>query len=216
MLPVIVKLHIASSAMTSLVASGSPLPLPAYSAALTATTFSTPTETHFYDENEHNGNTLAIWRDGSTDSETSVQVKRLFRCRQTHYERMIAKRTLAMLAATSEHFDSRTIEFASAVRVGRGEGAESPHRAGRAVDFRIRGLNQTDIRDYLWRTFTEVGVGWYPGEQFVHIDSRPKDQDCAWTFFNNDNHYHPYWAEVARRPDKLEKPVKPDHHKPGS
>jgi hypothetical protein len=81
------------------------------------------------------------------------------------------------------------------------------------VDFRIRGIKQTDIRDYLWRNFTEVGVGWYPSEQFVHIDTRPGDRDCAWTFYNGDNHYHPYWAELARRP---EKPAKPDHNKPGS
>ncbi len=223
MLPLIVKLHVASSAMTSLAASASPLPLPVYSAASLATTFSSPTETHFYDENEHQEGTLAIWRDGTTDDETSVQVKRLFRCRQTHFERMIKKQTLAMLAATAEHFDNRTIEYASAVRVGRSEGAESPHRAGRAVDFRIRGIKQTDIRDYLWRNFTEVGVGWYPSEQFVHIDTRPNDRDCAWTFYNGVNHYHPYWAEVARRPvdqnpgaSAGRAEIKPDHHKPGS
>lgn len=213
MLPLIVKLHVATSAMTSLAASGTPLPLPVYGAAALAMEFSTPTETHFYDENEHQGGDLAIWRDGSTDAETSVQVKRLFRCRQTHFERMIKKQTLAILAAASEHFDHRTISFASAVRVGRGEGAESPHRAGRAVDFRIHDIKTTDVRDYLWRTFTEVGVGWYPGEGFVHIDTRPNDRDCAWTFYNNDNHYHPYWAEVARQPEKHV--VKPDH-KPGS
>jgi len=212
MLPLIVKLHIASSAMTSVVGSASPLPLPMFGAASLSTSFAVPTQTHFYDENERREGDLVIWRDGSTDPDTSVQVKHLFRCRLTHYERMIAKRTLAMLAATSEHFEDATIEFTSAVRVGKGEGAESPHRAGRAVDFRIRGTKLTDIRDYLWRTFSEIGVGWYPGEQFVHIDSRPKDLDCAWTFYNGDNHYHPYWAEVARKPEKAVKQA----HKPGS
>jgi len=60
MLPLIVKLHVASSAMTSVVGSASPLPLPMYGAALAATSFATPTQTHFYDENEHQEADLVI------------------------------------------------------------------------------------------------------------------------------------------------------------
>ncbi len=71
----------------------------------------------------------------------------------------------------------------------------------RAVDFRIRGIQLREIRDYLWTTYTSVGVGWYPVEQFVHIDTRPGQQDMSWTFLNGVNHYHPFWAELARDPE---------------
>ena len=80
------------------------------------------------------------------------------------------------------------------------ESPTSPHRDARAIDFRIRGVQLKEIRDYLWKTYTDVGVGWYPAEQFVHIDTRPRVHDTAWTFLNGTNHYHPYWAELARKP----------------
>jgi hypothetical protein len=32
------------------------------------------------------------------------------------------------------------------------------------------------------------------------MDTRPSLHDTAWTFMAGDNHYHPYWAEVARKP----------------
>jgi hypothetical protein len=81
-------------------------------------------------------------------------------------------------------------------RTGGGESWTSPHRAGRAIDFRIRGESLVAIRDYLWKTYTHVGIGWYPSEQFIHMDSRP--EDIAWTFSGGDNHYRPYWSERVR------------------
>ena len=72
----------------------------------------------------------------------------------------------------------------------------------------------TQIRDYLWRTYAEVGIGWYPAEQFIHMDSRPTLHDTAWTFLAGENHYHPYWAEVARRP-AAEVVATPTRHRPG-
>jgi uncharacterized protein YcbK (DUF882 family) len=213
MLPVLVKLHIASSAMAAM--TGAAMPGPgmeqAVGATLVASHYASPIEVHFYDENEHQDGHLAIWRDGTTDEATKVEVKKLFRCRKTHYQKLVAKQTLAMLAAVSEQFD-KTVEYVSAVRIG-GEPWESPHRDARAVDFRIRGVALASIRDFLWKNFTHVGVGWYPSEQFIHIDTRPKENDCAWTFYNGVEHYHPYWAEVARQPPK---PVKTPDHRAGS
>jgi len=129
-------------------------------------------------------------------------------------ERPIARRTLAMLADLAEKYESKTIEFVSAYRVQAGESATSPHRDARAIDFRIRGTKLTEVRDYLWRKYTDVGVGWYPSEQFIHMDTRPQIHDTAWTFMSGENHYHPYWAEVARRPAKDAPTVRPSH-RPG-
>jgi hypothetical protein len=34
------------------------------------------------------------------------------------------------------------------------------------------------VRVYVWTTFRGVGVGYYPEQQFVHVDVR--DQDTGW------------------------------------
>jgi uncharacterized protein YcbK (DUF882 family) len=195
-------MRLMSAAAASWTAAASPVPLPAEPiATLIATHTAGPVEVSLYDENDHQKGHVAIWRDGSVDDDTRVELKRLFRCRKTHREAMIHHNTLAMIADIAERYDGKTIEYVSAFRVGRNESRTSPHRDARAIDFRIRGVALREIRDYLWRTYTEVGVGWYPKGQYIHIDSRPTMTDMSWTFVNGTNRYHPYWADLARRPE---------------
>ncbi|HEY5944880.1 MAG TPA: DUF882 domain-containing protein [Kofleriaceae bacterium] len=190
-----------SMAAASWSAAASPVPLPAESVVtLVAAQTSGPVEVDLYDENDHQKGHIAIWRDGSVDSNTRTLVKHLFRCRRTHREAMIHHTTLSMLADVAERYEGKTIEYVSAFRVQRGESKTSPHRDARAIDFRIRGVQLREIRDYLWRTYTEVGVGWYPEGQFIHIDTRPTMTDMSWTFVHGRNRYHPYWSELARKP----------------
>jgi uncharacterized protein YcbK (DUF882 family) len=213
MLPVILKLKLATSAAIGLAASASP-PIPAEAIAVVALErAASPIEVKLFDENLRINATIGIRRDGTMDAQTAAEVKHLFRCRTTNRERPIARRTLAMLADLAEKYEPRTIELVSAYRVQQGESPTSPHRDARAIDFRIRGVRLTDVRDYLWHKYTEVGIGWYPSEQFIHMDSRPALHDTAWTFMTGDNHYHPYWAEVARKP-AVEPAVRPSH-RPG-
>jgi uncharacterized protein YcbK (DUF882 family) len=201
LLPIILKIRLATAAMAGWNAAASPVPMPAETVALVfAGQAASPVEVTLYDENDHQAGELAIWRDGSTDEDTAASVKRLFRCRRTFRQKMMAQQTLAMLAFVSEHYDNRLIEYVSAYRIGSEESPTSPHRDGRALDFRIRGVPLKDIRDLIWRKYTDVGVGWYPSEQFVHMDTRPSVHDTAWTFLAGVNHYHPYWAESARKP----------------
>lgn len=191
-------------AMAGWSAAAAPVPVPAEAfATIVAGNTAAPVAVDLYDENEHQQGTVAIWRDGSTDEATADELKRLFRCRRTYRERPIAARTLSILAAVSERYGGRTIEYVSAYRASREESRTSPHRHAKAIDFRIRGVKQRDIRDWLWRTYTGVGVGWYPDGQYIHIDSRPDLHDMSWTFDNGRNRYHPYWAELARRPESM-------------
>jgi uncharacterized protein YcbK (DUF882 family) len=209
MLPVILKLKLATTAAMGLAASASPAPIPAEAFAMVVVErAASPVVVKMYDENLRVSATLGIRRDGTMDDETAAQVKHLLRCRQTNRERPIARRTLAMLADIAEKYEGKTIEFVSAYRVQRGESKTSPHRDARAIDFRIRGIQLREIRDYLWRKYTEVGIGWYPGEQFIHMDSRPTLHDTAWTFLAGVNHYHPYWSEAARRPASEQPPAR--------
>lgn len=201
MLPIILKLRLMSMAAASWTAAASPVPLPAETVAtLIAARTAGPVEVSLYDENDHQRGHVAIWRDGSVDADTRTLVMHLFRCRKTHREAMIHHNTLAMLADIAERYEGKTIEYVSAFRVQRSESKTSPHRDARAIDFRIRGTQLREIRDYLWANYSQVGVGWYPDGQYIHIDTRPTMTDMSWTFVHGKNRYHPYWAELARKP----------------
>ena len=68
MLPILVKLHIASSAMAAMNGMATPGPVmeQVVEATLVASHFTSPIAVHLYDENEHQEGTLAVWRDGTT------------------------------------------------------------------------------------------------------------------------------------------------------
>ncbi len=188
-------------AMAGWSAAATPVPLPVDAVTMmVAGNAAAPVEVNLYDENDHQTGLVAIWRDGATDDVTKAELKRMFRCRTTHRQKLLAQKTLAMLADIVDHYPGRMVEYVSVYRTGGGESPTSPHRDGRAIDFRIRGVSLQKIRDYVWRNYADIGVGWYPSEQFVHIDTRPTVHDTSWTFLHGVNHYHPYWAELARQP----------------
>src|SRR5262245_46547480 len=141
MLPVILKLKLATTAAIGLAASASPAPLTAEGLAIVVVECAAaPVAVKRFDENLRVSASVGIRRDGAMDDETAAEVKHLFRCRQTNRERPIARKTLAMLADIAEKYEGKTIEFVSVYRVQRGESLTSPHRDGRAIDFRIRGI----------------------------------------------------------------------------
>jgi len=204
MLPLLIKARLTAMAMAGWTSAAAPVPLPVDAVSLVyQARAATPVEVKLYDENLHVDATVVIDHLGNSDEPTTDEIHHLFRCRVTNQERPIARKTLMMLADVAEMYEGKTIEFVSVVRQQRGESWTSPHRDGRAIDFRIRGVQLRTIRDWLWRTYTEVGVGWYPSEQFIHMDSRPSFNDTAWTFLRGVNHYHPYWSELARQPQPV-------------
>lgn len=203
MIPLLLKVRLMTMAMSGWMAASSPVPIPMTSVAHAFDVrAATPVEVKLYDENLRVHATVLIDHQGNSDADTTKEIRHLFRCRVTNAERAIARKMLLMLADVAELYEGKTIEFVSVYRRQRGESWTSPHRDGRAIDFRIRGVNLREIRDYVWRKYTEVGVGWYPSEQFIHMDTRPTLHDTSWTFLKGVNHYNPYWAAVARKPVK--------------
>lgn len=201
MLPLLIKARLMTTAMAGWTAAAAPVPMPAGQVALLHEARAVaPVPVPLYDENLHVFATVEIDHLGNSDEETTKEIRHLFRCRVTNRERPIARKSLLMLKDVAEQYEGRTIEFVSVYRVQRGESITSPHRDGRAIDFRIRGVQLRTIRDYLWRKYTEVGIGWYPSEQFIHMDTRPTLHDTAWTFLKGKNRYKPYWSELARKP----------------
>jgi uncharacterized protein YcbK (DUF882 family) len=169
-----------------------------------------PVSVELYDVNHDESATITINRDGSVDPRTAKVVKRLLRCKRTDRSRKISRKTLAMFANVAATWSGHTIEIVSGYRAMRSESRTSPHRGARAIDFRVRGVSTRLVRDYMWREFRTVGVGWYPEGNYVHLDARPGLNDTAWTFANGKNRYHPSWAERIR-PAYVEPVRKPKH-----
>lgn len=83
-------------------------------------------------------------------------------------------RLLEVLARISDHFGGRVIQVVSGFRHAGGYTREtSQHTHGHALDIRIEGVPNTELRDFA-RTFDRVGVGYYPRSTFVHVDVRER------------------------------------------
>jgi uncharacterized protein YcbK (DUF882 family) len=127
-------------------------------------------------------------------------VEHFFRCRRTDREMPMAPGVLAMLADVAHHWPGRTIEVISGYRAAPFGAPHSKHFRGHAIDLRVRGVRTAAVRDYLWRSHHDVGVGHYPESNFVHIDWRPGEPDIAWTGTDEESalEYNPRWARRAR------------------
>lgn len=91
---------------------------------------------------------------------------------RTGNETDINPRLINLLIRVSDTFGGRTIHIASGYRE-HSFAKESKHKQGDACDFRIDGVPNEALRDYLL-TLDGVGVGYYPNSSFVHLDVRPE------------------------------------------
>lgn len=83
-------------------------------------------------------------------------------------------RLLEVLARISDHFGGRVVHVVSGFRHAGGYTREtSQHTHGNALDVRVDGVPNTELRDYA-RTLDRVGVGYYPRSTFVHVDVRER------------------------------------------
>jgi hypothetical protein len=92
----------------------------------------------------------------------------------------MSPRLVRVLYQVGRHFPGRRLEVVSGYRhPSVAKNPHSPHMQGLACDFRIPGVRNADLRDYLRRDFQKVGVGYYPNSSFVHVDVR-KDRSAFW------------------------------------
>lgn len=89
---------------------------------------------------------------------------------RTGKKKRIPERLLWYLYLVQQRFD-KPIEIISGYRSK--ERKTSRHRHGKAVDFRIVGVDPREVWDYCKR-FSRVGLGYYPNSKFVHMDVREK------------------------------------------
>lgn len=128
--------------------------------------------------NTHETFSLRPDRSGRFDGKQLRAFANFLRCHHTGKKHAIAPRLLQLLYATAKHFDFQRLVVVAGYRapkVARQKGnPRSPHKQGVACDFRIEGVANTTLRDYLRTKFDRVGVGYYPNSGFIHLDVRGK------------------------------------------
>jgi uncharacterized protein YcbK (DUF882 family) len=82
-------------------------------------------------------------------------------------------RLARLLQKISNRYPGKRIEIISGQRKRRQKGHESFHNKGQALDFRVEGVSNYKLTQYL-RKFDKVGVGYYPNSVFIHMDVRKK------------------------------------------
>ena len=154
-----------------------------------------------YDVNGETSAHFDLPLDGQMDKDEALAVARFFHCRRSGRVKPLHPGVIAMLAEVGQRYPGRVIEVVSGFRASREESKTSPHKAGRAIDLRVRGVKTAEVRDWLWSTHSQVGIGFYPHGDYLHMDTRPGKHDTAWTqpVYNGSNDYHPRWARKARR-----------------
>jgi uncharacterized protein YcbK (DUF882 family) len=101
------------------------------------------------------------------------RVERFLRCHKTNKQHAMNPRLTRLIYETGRHYPGARVEIISGYRhpsVARNP--RSPHMKGLACDLRVVGVKNTELRDFLRRTFKHVGVGYYPNSAFVHLDVR--------------------------------------------
>jgi uncharacterized protein YcbK (DUF882 family) len=108
------------------------------------------------------------------------RVDRFMRCHYTNVQHAMNPRLTTLLYQTGRHWPGHRLEVVSGYRHPNvAKNPRSPHMKGLACDFRVVGVANTQLRDYLRQTFQKVGVGYYPNSSFVHLDVR-KDRSAFW------------------------------------
>jgi hypothetical protein len=90
-------------------------------------------------------------------------------------------RLVRALVDVSDHYGGRPLRIVSGYR-STSYFKDSRHKQNRAVDFSVPGVPNEVVRDYV-RTFSNVGVGYYPNSSFIHLDVRE---------------YSAYWVDYSR------------------
>ncbi len=105
---------------------------------------------------------------------------RFLRCHYTNKQHAMNPRLVRLLYQAGRHWPGQRVEVVSGYRSPTvAKNPHSPHMKGLACDFRVAGVKNTELRDYLRGNMKKVGVGYYPNSSFVHLDVR-KDRSAFW------------------------------------
>ncbi len=118
---------------------------------------------------------------------------------RTGKETRVPERLLWYLYLVGQRFD-KPIHIVSGYRSK--ERKTSRHRHGKAVDFRVEGVDPKEVWEYCKR-FDRVGIGYYPNSKFVHLDVR--DKSYYWIDESGPGEEADYREGVAQKKPKRKK-----------
>lgn len=140
-----------------------------------------PAPLRFTFENRHESVDLSLLGEGQRGVavDALATLSHFVRCVRTDREKPIHPRLAEIVARTARAFGAHEIEVISGYRAAPYGAPHSRHFRGHAMDLRLHGVSAKKVAAWVWRNFRGVGVGWYPSQDFVHVDVR--DTDVSWT-----------------------------------
>jgi uncharacterized protein YcbK (DUF882 family) len=139
---------------------------------------------------------------------------KFMRCHNTGKVFKMDSRLPRMLYQVGRHYDGHRLEVVSGYRHPKvARNPKSPHKQGLACDFRVSGIANTELRDYLRKTFDHAGVGFYPNSVFVHLDNRKQGPKAFWIDYSGPGEA----ADYAENPgEELRNPRAAGREDPGA
>jgi uncharacterized protein YcbK (DUF882 family) len=119
------------------------------------------------------------------------------RCFRTDKERPIHPRLAEIVARATEAFGRDNVDVVSGFRARPFGAPHSKHFVGRAMDFRLPNVPSRKVAAWVWKNFRGVGVGYYPKQNFVHVDVREMDVRWVDTSLHGESAHARYFARTA-------------------
>lgn len=136
---------------------------------------------------------------------------KFMRCHLTGAVFKMDTRLAQLLYKTARHFEGHRMEVVSGYRHPKvARNPKSPHKQGLACDFRMAGIANTVLRDYLRKAYEHIGVGYYPNSVFVHLDDRKKGPSAFWIDYSGPGQA----AEYAENPGEDLRTGRADRRRP--
>jgi uncharacterized protein YcbK (DUF882 family) len=147
-----------------------------------ARAFTQPDQTMltFTFQNRHETQTFTVLDEaGSVRRDELERFSRFVRCWRTEKVKPMHPRLVEIVARTAEHFGVSELQIISGFRARPYGAKHSKHFMGRAMDLQVPGVPAKKVAAWVWQNFRGVGVGFYPKQEFVHVDVR-EDGDVRW------------------------------------
>lgn len=140
----------------------------------------------FFNTHTHEALKVTYWRDGRYDPAAMAELGELLRDHRTGNSREMSAELMNVLYGIRKELERRhpgqeiVFHIISGYRspktnamlraAGGGQAKDSRHMHGDAIDIRVPGIETAEIRDVAW-CLQRGGVGFYPGSDFVHVDT---------------------------------------------
>jgi uncharacterized protein YcbK (DUF882 family) len=138
-----------------------------------------PASIAFTFQNRHETESFTLLdQSGAVRPEVLPRLSHFVRCWRTEREKPMHPRLVEIVARVADHFHADEVEVISGYRARPYGSPHSKHFLGRAMDIHVPGVPAKQVWQYVWSNFRHVGTGYYPRQEFVHVDVR--DEDVKW------------------------------------